>query len=341
MDHLKILKRAFDITLHYRALWVFGILLALTTASNRGGGGNGGGGGGGGGSSQLPSLHLASLQLPEITAQVRNTFLGVIVLLICLGVLLVVAGVILRYVSETALIRMVDQHEITGEKAGVRQGFRLGWSRPAFRIFLIDLLFGLVGVAVFLLLLLVAAAPLLLWLTESEALRAIGTALTAILGITALFLLILAVIVFSLLVQFFRRACILEGLGVMEAIRRGWAICRGRLGDAIVMGILLFAIALALVVVLIPVAILLVLAGLVLGGLPGLLVGWLASQFAEGAVPWIAGGLVATPVFLLIVFVPLLFLGGLIEVYKSSAWTLAFREIVALEVAREEPALEG
>ena len=32
MDHIKILKRAWEITWRYPALWVFGIILALTTA---------------------------------------------------------------------------------------------------------------------------------------------------------------------------------------------------------------------------------------------------------------------------------------------------------------------
>ena len=41
MDHMKVLRRSFEITWRYRVLWVFGILLALTSG---GGGGNGGGG---------------------------------------------------------------------------------------------------------------------------------------------------------------------------------------------------------------------------------------------------------------------------------------------------------
>ncbi len=44
MDHIRILRRAFQITRAYRALWLFGILVALTAA--RGGSSNGGGGGG-------------------------------------------------------------------------------------------------------------------------------------------------------------------------------------------------------------------------------------------------------------------------------------------------------
>ena len=51
---------------------------------------------------------------------------GIALLLVVL--VLAFVGAVVRYVSETALIRMVDQHEVTGEKLGVRQGFRLGWS---------------------------------------------------------------------------------------------------------------------------------------------------------------------------------------------------------------------
>ena len=51
MDHVKILKQAWEITRHYRALWVFGIILALTSGTFWGGGGSGGRGGGGDGKS--------------------------------------------------------------------------------------------------------------------------------------------------------------------------------------------------------------------------------------------------------------------------------------------------
>ena len=41
MNHINILKRALNITVNYRALWIFGMLLALTTGTqsfNSGGG---------------------------------------------------------------------------------------------------------------------------------------------------------------------------------------------------------------------------------------------------------------------------------------------------------------
>jgi hypothetical protein len=68
---------------------------------------------------------------------------------------------------------------------------------------------------------------------------------------------------------------------------------------------------------------------------PALLAGGLASLAFEGPVPWILAAVAAVPIFILVMMVPLLFLGGLIEVFKSSVWTLTYREARALE--GEEP----
>jgi hypothetical protein len=48
-------------------------------------------------------------------------------------------------------------------------------------------------------------------------------------------------------------------------------------------------------------------------------------------VPWILAGAVGIPIFILVVAVLGLFLGGLAEVFKSSVWTLTYQEVRALE----------
>ncbi|MBI3243876.1 MAG: hypothetical protein HYZ49_16455 [Chloroflexi bacterium] len=327
MDHFKILKRAFSITLDYRALWVFGILLALTTAGS-GGGSNGGGGDGGGFNG--PSTG----GWPDISPQVISALIIAGIALLLVVLVLAVVGAVVRYVSETSLIRMVDQHEGAGEKLGVRQGFRLGWSRPALRIFLMDLLLGVSVTVVFLLLLLISATPLLVWLTDSVPARVLGTVLTAGLAMLVIFAGIAVSIVLSLLLQFFRRAVVLENLGVMAGMRRGLQLVRQRLGDVIVMGLILFGLGLAWVIVTIPLVIVLLIAAVVLGGLPALLVGMIVSLFTEGPTPWIVAAIVGAPIFFLVIGAPLLFLNGLTETFQSSAWTLTYRELLALESAR-------
>jgi hypothetical protein len=334
MDHLRILKRAFQITLDYRVLWIFGILLALTTAGGsgnpgaqfRGDGGNGGG-----------ALPPGDFNLPGFPTQWANALITAAIVLACLILVLAIASAIVRYVSETALIRLVDGHEASGEKLTTRQGFRAGWSRAAFRMFLLDLVIGLGGLVIFLLLLLVAAAPLLVWLTESEPARVVGTVSAIGLILLVIFVGIVAAIAYSLLAHFFRRAIVLEGLGLSAAVRRGVALVRMRLGDVVVMGLIMFALGLAWAILMIPVLIMLVLAGIVIGGLPGLLAFGIARLFAEGALPWIVGGIVGAPIFLLVIAAPALFLNGLAEAYKSGVWTLTYRELLALEAVQPEP----
>jgi len=342
MDHLKVLKRAWETTWRYRALWVFGIILALTTA---GGGFGGGGDGDGRFQYKLNGEDLSRFQMGEVSpAEVVSALIAIGVGLACVIVILIIAATIARYVAETALIRMVDDHEETGEQHSVRQGFRMGWSRTAFRLFLIKLLIGLPVVVVFILLFALAFAPLLLWVTESTAARVMGTVAAIGLFFLILFLAIVVGAVLSLLRRFFWRACALEELGVIESIRQGFSVVRQHLKDVGIMWLIMVGVhigwviaMIAITIVLFPAIILLIIVGGVLGGLPALLVGGLASLFFEGAVPWILAGVIGIPIFILVVALPWLFLGGLMEVFKSSTWTLTYRELRALESLETEP----
>jgi hypothetical protein len=335
MNHTKILKRAFSITWNYRALWVFGILLALTlTHGSWNGGGNSGGNMNG---NNYNGGQGFSFQWPGFNTPAINTIISIGIALICIIFLLCVVAAIVRYVSEVSLMRMVDANEETGEKTNVRGGFRLGWSRRAWRLFLIDLLVGVVGFIVVLLSMVVAAAPLLVWLVNSQPLRILGT----VVAIGMIFLVILLFIAIglalSVVMQFIRRAAALEDLGVFDSFRRGFALVRQRLGDIAIMALILFTIGMAWIVAMIPVVILLLLAAVVLGGLPGLFAGFIASLFTHGAVPYVIGGLVGLPIFLLVIIAPTAFLNGLMETYKSSAWTLTYREVLALNGGSLKP----
>jgi len=336
MDHLKVLKQAWETTWRYRALWVFGIILALTT-----------GGGVNRGTSSFNGEGFSpgrEFHIEEIPPEVLSTLIAIGIGLACVIVILIIATAIARYVAETALIRMVDDYEETGEKRSVRQGFRMGWSRTAFRLFMINLLTGLPTTLAFILLFALAAAPLLLWATKSKALGIIGTIATVGLFFLVLFLAIVVGAVLSLLRKFFWRACALEELGVIESIRQGFGVVRQHWKDVLVMWLIMVGVrigwAIAIIVmtiVLLPAIILLIIVGGVLGGLPALLIGGLASLFLEGAVPWILAAVVGIPIFILVVAVPWLFLGGLMEVFKSNTWTLTYRELRALESMETEP----
>jgi hypothetical protein len=243
---------------------------------------------------------------------------------------------------------MVNDTEETGETLGVGRGLRLGFSRSAGRLFLIDLLINLPLTLASILLFLLALSPLLLWISGSTAAGIAGTTATAGLLFLVIALLVVVSVVLSPLVQVIRRACGVEGLGVIASIRRGFAVARGHLKETVVVWLIWIGIRLLwmfatvpVIIVLLPVTLLFIVVGAVLGAVPAVVVGGLLTLFFEGAVPWIVGAVGGLPVFILIMIAPMLFLGGLVEVVKSSIWTLTYRELGALESAEREPAPEA
>lgn len=322
MDYIRILRRSFEITRLYRALWVFGFLVALTAG--------GGGGGGGGGSSRNFNGFNGATPFPTIPPQVSDALIGVGIGLACVLVLIGLGFAIVRYVSEVALIRMTNGYETTTEKVSVGTGFRLGWSRGAWRMFLVELLVGLSFIVAIAALVLVAAAPLLL-LAHNNVLSVIGVIITIGLGLLFVLALIVAGFAVSLVLQVTRRAVVLEGLGVMDGLRRGWTMARRRMQDMIIMGLLMFGVGILFGLLMIPVFFILAMLGGIAGGIPGLLAGLGTSLFTHGVTPTIVGVLVGLPFFLVVLIIPMALIGALYQVFTSAVWTLTYRELVALE----------
>ncbi len=232
MNYTRILKRAWEILWSYRTLWVFGVLLALTA----GGGGNGSGfnySGRGSG----PTFNLPPDVMRDLRALGRGmqdwfsradvgAFIGLGAALLCLILLLTILGKVVNYVSQAALMRMVDGLEARGEKVSWREGFRLGWSRAAWRLFLLDLLVYLPLGIVFIGLFGCALLPVII----SAAARGEPSG-AAIFGTVILILpLILLVVIIgaavSLVMNLARRQCVLGDKGVVESLRLGVALLR-------------------------------------------------------------------------------------------------------------------
>lgn len=334
MDHIKIIKRAWNLTWTYRVLWIFGIIMALTA----------------GGSPQNPGdnvrdeirYEFGQQDFPNLSQEVINTLIGVGIALACVFVILIIVGTILHYVSQTALIRMVTNHEDTGKKVGFKEGFRLGWNRSAFRLFMINLLVTVAFMIVLLLGLAIAGAPLLLLLTEIDVLSIVGVLMAVGLFMLLLGFLLVVTITLGLALQMVYQACVIEELGVIASIKRGWQVFKKRLWDILLMGLILFALGIVYSILMIPVVILLVMAGLALAGLPATFIGWVISLFASGEWPWIIAIIIGLPVFLLIVSIPTTIIGGIVQVFVSSTWTLTYREAVALnhfDTSAQESAL--
>lgn len=317
MNYGDLLKRAARLTWRYKVLWIFGILLALTAGGGGGGGGSSVANSGNGAGAMPPAFSGFEMPGPEFWAGVA----GVFALCCCLLLILAVVATIVQYVARTALYRSVDQIEETGATLTWRQGFRLGWSNRALRMFLLDLLVGIVAVVASLILLTLAAAPLLLLLFRSDLATALGIAGTIGLEILVILVIVVAIIIINVLQQFWRREIALADRTVGEALSLGTRLARRKAGDVAVFWLLMAVIGVVFGLVLFLITFALIFAGVVIGG--GLGYGLYALSDS-----WILALVAGLPIFLVIMIIPTAIVKGIYLVFESSAWTLAYRDVV-------------
>jgi hypothetical protein len=356
-----LFKRTWQLAWSYRATWLFGALLALTTCNGLFAGYVWRGRDvaahntlrltpaltlnfpGEGLSIDLTQpeaigIHIGSGGLTGletvlggiIPAGVRTVVLSGLILLILCGLVLVTT----RYVAEAGLIRMVALTEQDGVLRSVGQGWRLGWSRSAWRLLLIDWLIALVGLAAILVCFALALSPFLLWTTGNILAGALGTALASgllILDAAATAALLIAV---SLVLPVARRQCAAEGLGVSASLHSAIGLIRAHVGQALRvwlawagMRLAWMVTMVALVILLAPLVLALLPVGLVAGGVSALAVGGVLTVFLKGALPWIIGCMAGLPALGLVLSAPILVASAPIEVLKSSWWTLAVGEL--------------
>jgi hypothetical protein len=346
MDHMKILKRAWQIVKKYRALWWIGLLLVIA-----------GGGLGAGAKSSAPSgsgsgwsTNSAEMeeqfrnwqdmpnvpdmpdwsQLWERIAPVVAAIVVVVILLALLAIVLSLALTVLRFVTRVSLIKMVNGYEETGAEIGFRAGLRMGWSRSALHLFLLDLM--LVLPVMLLILLLLAPLGFLAFAAFAAGDPKIVLGVVAILAAIPVILLgVLLGIVLGPIRELAYRTIVLQDLGPWAAFKTTVALVRRHLGPAALQWLILVGMRIAWGIVLIPVNLVLLLAAFLAGGLPGLLVGGIAAYAADWPLGLILGGLVFLPVFIVVIALPNLALSTFATVYHSTVWTLTYRELLVLD----------
>jgi hypothetical protein len=318
MDHIDLLKRSFRITWRYKPLWLFGFLLALCS------GGSGGGGNGGSFNYQASSDDFKNFgnvpNIPNVPDIDPNLIIGLIAGLICLIMLLVVVAMVVTYVSRTALIGMVGQIEET-EAVTISDGWRLGWSRGAWRLFMLYLLIGIPLAIISILLLLLAFSPLLLMLTGETALTVVGVILTIFAVLFVILILILIGAVIAPFRELASRRTVLDGEGVVGSLRDAIGLVKRRLKDVVIIWLLMlgigFAWAIIALLVVLPVSLI---AAVLVGGIPAGLV-YLVSR------SWLGAAVAGIPLAGLVLIVVSSAAGGLYLIFQSTVWTLTYLEV--------------
>ncbi|HQX15665.1 MAG TPA: hypothetical protein PLA27_04530 [Anaerolineales bacterium] len=300
-----VLTRAWQIVWKHKILWVFGILASC----GRGGGSfnsNTGGGGNGGGGDQPPNIPPQMLRWFQTIEQNLTTIIIVLVALFCI---LWIVTVFLSAIGKIGLIRGTAQADSGAEKLVFGELF--SGSVPYFwRMFGLSLILGLPAFIVGIVIAVVVVGGLV----------ASGGGDTAILGmlgmmpimIGCLCLLVPVMFVLGMIFRQAENAVVLEEMGVLPAITRGWEVFKANLGPIILMAIILgvigfvasFVIALPIFVIVFPA-----------------MIAFMAGQ-----------GQNLTPLYLmgacLCLFIPVAWLlQGIITAYTESAWTLTYMRL--------------
>jgi hypothetical protein len=345
MKYSRILERASRILWDYKALWIMGFILAFVSVSYSGSGITTRPNNGWsyqfnqGDNLKLPGNFPPGLQNEfnrfgqvfekVFTGEVIVALIIIDIALLSVMILIGVAFAVIRYVTETGIIRMVDKYEISGEKVKWTRGFVLGWSRSAWQLFLIDLVFRVPVIIVFFFLFCFAALPLFI--------NPAGIFITFGEGIMLIFLAIGVKLATNLFTRIVWRACVIERRGVFDSIRRGWKLFVARFMNIFVLGLINTGIRIGYGLVMIPVFLFLLGMGLVGGGVTGLLL-FLALKNVGMVLAIIVAVFAGILVMSTIIGLPMTLIQGFLLTYLSTDWTLAYRELMALESAKSLPA---
>lgn len=311
MDIGATLSRAFDITIRHRSLWFLGFLTALLA-----------------GAVNLPALPidlppgvLVPGELPlldEGDSRLAAALVTLLCILVVLAIILAVVGVI----AQGGLIAGVGQIEEQGSTSfgqAWSAAARRFWALLGLRIVLALPVLGLVVLAVVLLggsLLPVAIA--VLRGEESPDLGSAGTSLLLLLcsGCVMICAIVIYGVLASALQTFGERAILLENLGVINGLRRGWEVFISNLFNVILLALVLIVLN----------ALFSLITGLVLTALalPATIGGLMSSLSEEG--PQTSTIIFTVLMFVLIALISAL-ISALVATFGSAVWTIAYRQI--------------
>jgi hypothetical protein len=276
----EIVGEGFHYALRCRSLWLFGFFVGLAS-----GGSNGGGGGGGGdGSAGAGGLAVGTL-LSFVTTEILVAAAAVVVLFVA-------GGVIMRFLSEGALIEGVVRAR-RGGAMSTREGFRAGWAHWGV-IFRIAVLYFAA----------VVASVALLVVPCVIALRAFGPLGAVLTGVPAAVIAVPWLVTLSLVQAFAMRIAVLENRRALDAIHKARLFLHGRLIHGLKLMVAAFVGSLGIMLVgfavIVPVVLLLAASAMVLPIWPLI----------------IAGALVLVPVGCV--------LTAMLGTYRSSVWTIGY-----------------
>jgi len=331
MEYRRIINQSLRITWRHKVLWIFGIAAAIFSGGYKGGVQYGFG------SSDMQRWRQ---MLPAMPYMMPRDWMGglyphlaniwpivgtILAAAAIMGLILAIVGILVRYTSLGALISMVDEVRQTDETT-FKGGLARGWKR-FLQLFAIELLIGLgMFIAVFLVLLVLGVVTLLLMLpgialvASGRGIRAMGIIWLVMGGVGFTALVILLALVAGALTTVIRawaqRSCVLEQQGVLASLGSGISLLREHAKESLVTWLLMALIQMAVGLAVFLVAMILAAPAAGVGALL-----WGATRSAPAL-------LIPAAPFILLVALLSAVVSGIYESFRSSVWTLAFRELV-------------
>jgi len=310
----EVLTRAWQIIWKHKVLWIFGILASCGrssgsfNSSSRWSSNNG----------PTPNLPPQVMQWLQWIENHLTQFIAITVAIVCV---IWVVTISLSAIGKIGLIRGTAQAEGGAEKLIFGQLF--SESMPYFwRMFGLSLILAIPLLIVFVILFagLIAFA---ISASGGNHNSAIGLVAMVPILIGCVCLLIPVMFVLGMIFNQAQRAIVLEELGVMPAISRGWDIFRANLGPIILMAIILTIIGVVVgLVFAIPILIIVVPAALAF-----------AIGNARNTKPLILAGICFC------LYLPVLWLlSGILVSYTESAWTLTYMRLTHKPAGGNTPA---
>jgi hypothetical protein len=307
MDYGRVLRRAWEITWRWKVLWILGFLASL----GRGTGSTGNTG---------YTMDSSDWQWGH-GIQMPAGVVSILAAAACLGILIGIAIWVVSVMARGGLIAGVQQVEEEGATSFL-QAWRVGrdrfWTLFGISIlaFIPTFLALVIGIGVLVLLIIGTVGA---FDRATEAAGALGVIGSVFCGGTLCCGAVILAAVLDQIRVYAERAAILEGLGWIDAFRRGWQVLKENLGPTIIFWLIFFVIGVVMGVV-------------IFGGIAAIAMPFIAaaSRTDPGAwvlVPICLGGLVGAIIFALI--------GSIVETFTSATWTLAFREFTGIAAPAE------
>jgi len=298
MEYGKVLTRAWQITWRWKILWILGFLASL------------GQGGSGGGNSNY-TISSDDWQKWQIDPEFAGAVIAVIVAVACVAILIAIALWVVSVIARGGLIAAVQQVEEEGSTS-----FGRAWRAGAKRFWTLFGI-GILAVVPLIVVWLISAGVLvasIIGIVEgsdtSDAAAVLGLGGIGCAGLFCCGAIILS-FVLGLIRTYAERAAVLEGLGWIEAFKRGWQVLKANIGPTLIFWLIFLAIGIFV-------------AGVVFAGVAALAVPVIGLLTATDVGGWImapicCGGLVAIVLGALI--------GSVVNTFTSATWTLAYREM--------------